>query len=89
MKKLLIFFIFLLSFDGLIAQIKVSDLSTTPVDVLNNFYFKGGSLNGKFKLSLEKVMVNELFDFGIIAYEYDRDLNTCLRRKYIVEKLQD
>jgi len=62
MKKLLIFSIFLLSFHGLIAQIKISELSATPVDVLNNYYFKGGSLNGKYKLSLEKVMVNELFD---------------------------
>lgn len=60
MKKLLVFSIFLLSFHGLIAQIKVGELSATPVDVLNNFYFKGGSLNGKYKLSLEKVMVNEI-----------------------------
>jgi hypothetical protein len=60
MKKLLIFSIFLLSFDGLIAQIKVSELSATPVDVLNNYYIKGGSLNGKYKMSLEKVMVNEI-----------------------------
>lgn len=70
MKKLLIFSILLLSFHGLIAQIKVSELSATPVDVLNNFYFKGGSLNGKYKMSLEKVMVNELSDSKLLDY-YD------------------
>ena len=79
MKKLLIFSIFLISFHGLIAQIKVSELSATPVDVLNNFYFKGGSLNGKFKLSLEKVMVNELFDFGIID-------NFATNKWHLIEK---
>jgi hypothetical protein len=62
MKKLLIFSIFLLSFHSLFGQIKVSELSATPVDVLNNFYFKGGSLNGKYKFSLEKIMVNDLPD---------------------------
>ena len=80
MKKLLIFSIFLLSLDSLTAQIKVSELSATPVDVLNNFYFKGGSLNGKYKLSLEKVMVNELFDSRTLDH-YD-NIKWLLMKKF-------
>jgi len=61
----------LFSMDILNAQIKVSELAATPVDVLNDFYFKGGSLNGKFKMSLEKVMANvdvEEFNYDRIIY---------------------
>jgi len=72
MKKFLIFSIFLVSMSNLTAQVKVSELSATPVDVLNNYYFKGGSLNGKYKMSLEKVMVTELFDLPLISYYEDK-----------------
>jgi hypothetical protein len=72
MKKFLICSVFLVSMGNLIAQIKITETTgSAPVDVLNNFYFKGGSLNGKYKLSLEKVMVNELFDFQLISYYED------------------
>lgn len=73
MKKFIICYILLFSTSILNAQIKVSELAATPVDVLNDFYFKVGSLNGKFRMSLEKVMVNELYDLKQSGYYGDND----------------
>ena len=69
------------------AQIKVSELAATPVDVLNDFYFKGGSLNGKFKMSLEKVMAN--VDVEEFTYKNENKLKFIERFTGLKKTIQD
>jgi GR25 family glycosyltransferase involved in LPS biosynthesis len=76
-------------------DIKIYDYSKSNIDVLNKYNFFNTAFLEYVCDKDENTYLKELnkqpkiFDFGIIAYEYDRDLNTCLRRKYIVEKLRN
>jgi GR25 family glycosyltransferase involved in LPS biosynthesis len=76
-------------------DIKIYDYSKSNIDVLNKYNFFNTAFLEYVCDKDENTYLKELnkqpkiFDFGIIAYEYDRDLNTCLRRKYMVEKLRN
>jgi hypothetical protein len=75
--------------------IKIYDYSKSNIDVLNrhNIYnttFLEYVCDKDENSYLEEINKQpKIFDFGIITYEYDKDLNNCLRRKYIVEKLRN
>ena len=76
-------------------NIKIYDYSMSNIDVLNKNKFFNTTLLEYVCYKDENLYLKELnkqpkiYDFGIIAYEYDRDLNTCPRRKCIVEKLRN
>jgi GR25 family glycosyltransferase involved in LPS biosynthesis/SAM-dependent methyltransferase len=85
----------ILDMNILYPNVKIYDYSDTNIRILNKYGITNTEL-WEYKYDNDEVnylrklnISDKIYDFGIIGYDYDKELNTSKRIKYIVEKLRN